>query len=287
MIFVKRLNISVQYNTKARQEHVDAENYYNSMKYYCSDKKKGFPHVRYKDDEVSKLLDKMFFGKCAYCESKIDHVSPVDIEHFRPKGQVNDGDVLIKPAYYWLGAEWSNLLASCPHCNRSEKHENQYGNEKLGGKWDQFPLKEGAVRARYSTDNDEINRLLINPCIEDPEDYFYFSKNGSIHPKRGISPAMREMAEESAKVYALIRIKLVGQRADHYLTIQKRIKDVKNRLRDYLNEKTIERKEELKEALDELKSYENVEKKAYIAVTRQLIQTKKEEIQNALRGLID
>ena len=50
----------------------------------------------------------MFHGKCAYCESKLTHVTYGDIEHFRPKGN---------PHYRHLTFNWDNLLLSCPICN--------------------------------------------------------------------------------------------------------------------------------------------------------------------------
>src|SRR5688572_3095567 len=65
-----------------------------------------------------------FYGKCAYCESKVITTSPDYVEHFRPKKGVNDiNNVVITipsganqvphPGYYWLSYNWENLLPTC------------------------------------------------------------------------------------------------------------------------------------------------------------------------------
>lgn len=62
---------------------------------------------KYRHTQIKDALDKsMFNGKCAYCESKITHVTYGAIEHFFPKS-----------VYVDLTFEWSNLLFSCDRCN--------------------------------------------------------------------------------------------------------------------------------------------------------------------------
>ncbi|MDB4925934.1 hypothetical protein [Mucilaginibacter sp.] len=80
----------------------------------------------------SRVIDKLndwYFGKCAYCE----RFYKLDVEHFRPKGEIRDEDngLLRAVGYYWLGYEWSNLLPSCISCNRD------------GGKNSKFPYVAG------------------------------------------------------------------------------------------------------------------------------------------------
>ena len=60
-------------------------------------------------------LKRLYYGKCAYCESKIEHATSLQVEHYRPKNGVQE-DVK-HYGYYWLGCEWSNLLLACPNCN--------------------------------------------------------------------------------------------------------------------------------------------------------------------------
>ena len=62
---------------------------------------------KYKQEDVKKILaEKMFHGKCAYCEAKITHIDYGDIEHFKPK------DI-----FPLLAVEWQNLLLACRVCN--------------------------------------------------------------------------------------------------------------------------------------------------------------------------
>ncbi|MEC4815212.1 MAG: hypothetical protein SAK29_18330 [Scytonema sp. PMC 1069.18] len=41
---------------------------------------------KYRHKEIKDLLEQMFYGKCAYCESKVTTTGYGDIEHFCPKG---------------------------------------------------------------------------------------------------------------------------------------------------------------------------------------------------------
>jgi len=65
---------------------------------------------KYRHNDVKHALVAMFHGKCAYCESKIVHVTYGAIEHFRPKGDAR---------FQHLTFEWTNLLLSCDVCNDS------------------------------------------------------------------------------------------------------------------------------------------------------------------------
>jgi uncharacterized protein (TIGR02646 family) len=67
---------------------------------------------KYQHKDIKLQLLKMFLGKCAYCESKYDHVDFGDIEHFRPKEK-----------YPILAITWRNLLLACPRCNINKDNE--------------------------------------------------------------------------------------------------------------------------------------------------------------------
>ena len=68
---------------------------------------------RYNTQEVVKVLEKMFFGKCYLCEQ--DELSDPEIEHF----VAHEGD---KTKKY----DWNNLYYSCSRCNsiKSNRHNN-------------------------------------------------------------------------------------------------------------------------------------------------------------------
>jgi len=96
---------------------------------------------KYRHPQVKDALVKMFYGKCAYCESKITVVTYGAIEHFRPKNTHVD-----------LTFEWTNLLLSCDECN-NHRHKGL-----------KFPLDGNG------------NPLLIDPTdgITDPNQHLEF-----------------------------------------------------------------------------------------------------------------
>jgi uncharacterized protein (TIGR02646 family) len=89
---------------------------------------------RYKNEEIKTTLETETNGKCAYCESKMKHISYGDIEHILPK---NSG---ARPDLY---VEWTNLTLACEQCNRTGK------------------------RTYY-----DPAKPLINPYHDDPDDHF-------------------------------------------------------------------------------------------------------------------
>jgi uncharacterized protein (TIGR02646 family) len=170
----------------------------------------------YKDAELAVALERVFGKKCAYCESIFAHVTPKDVEHFRPKSEIDTGEGDLVPGYYWLAGEWDNLLVSCPDCNRGRKFEveGQPAPVRLG-KSTQFPLAKEAGRIRASDsglDGEEVVRLLIDPCKEEPADHLTFDDEGLIHarPDAAGQPSMK--GEVSIRVYALQRKDLVLER---------------------------------------------------------------------------
>jgi 5-methylcytosine-specific restriction endonuclease McrA len=98
--------------------------------------------------ELKTHLFDLFFGKCAYCESKPQPVSSGDVDHFRPKQKV-DGEP-DHPGYYWLAYSISNLLPSCERCNRT-----------AGGKMTQFPV--AGFRATKPQELKQEEPLLLHP----------------------------------------------------------------------------------------------------------------------------
>jgi uncharacterized protein (TIGR02646 family) len=172
----------------------------------------------YCERDVKEALIQLFKGKCAYCESKFLHVYSGDVEHFRPKGEIEEATPRKKPGYYWLAAEWTNLLLSCRNCNQKLKHQIFGGLQKATmGKMNQFPLENNFKHIQshktYSKKikEEEQSRLLINPCIENPESFFKYEKEGVIKPKKNSGKEFK-MAEKSISVYVLQRMPLVQAR---------------------------------------------------------------------------
>lgn len=182
----------------------------------------------YKSDDVAATLRDLFKKKCAYCESKFEAVSPMDIEHYRPKGAVKGDDT--HPGYWWLAANWDNLLASCIDCNRERyQHVAIEGMTQrdldavkriLGGKKDAFPI--AGVRAHQESDDHVAeDPLLIDPTRRDPELHLSWEElpddeRGaealSIATAKRDAGALDPYGDESIAVYGLNRRGLVEER---------------------------------------------------------------------------
>ncbi|MCV3211109.1 hypothetical protein OHD62_31075 [Mesorhizobium sp. YC-39] len=151
---------------------------------------KPFEFSRYKENAVKLELERLFHGKCAYCESFYGGTQPVDIEHYRPKGEVEG--VQGHPVYYWLAMDWNNLLPSCIDCNR--RRQQKAPNAEIGsvvkllssgefdrtkkislGKSSTFPLETEVGRARGPADQLLAERrLLVDPTRDNPRDHLTF-----------------------------------------------------------------------------------------------------------------
>lgn len=189
-----------------------------AIEYYTSGREvtEQFPFKLYKHDDVKDALEGLFKGKCAYCESRFGHVSPEDIEHWRPKGAVvlADGSES-KPGYYWLAATWSNLLPSCIHCNRRQRQEDARdpANEH-SGKQNLFPV---ADEGRRWTRHDQADRngeepLLLHPCEDDPARFLAVDAEAVVNEVHPAGTRENERARASIDVFGLNRSILVEER---------------------------------------------------------------------------
>lgn len=207
--------------------------------------RKAFPFSRYKENTVKAALERLFHGKCAYCESYYGGTQPVDVEHYRPKGEV-DG-VKDHEGYWWLAMDWDNLLPSCIDCNRRRQQKTpdpQAGSlirlledgdfdrsrQILTGKSSIFPLESEASRAKDP--NGQIaaeRRLLLDPTRDDPRLHlgFFVERDnlvGLVYPKPqaaedaqspDVLPNRQQvsaMGMTSIQVYGLNRLGLVQAR---------------------------------------------------------------------------
>ncbi len=141
----------------------------------------------YKLASIKLELERLFGGKCAYCESFYSVTAPVDIEHFRPKGDVQEAE---HDGYWWLAADFDNLLPSCIDCNRKRKQPTPKPGIDLvamlvdgkgtmltnTGKKDSFPLADETKRAQGEADDIKLEEpLLLNPCSDLPDEHIDFS----------------------------------------------------------------------------------------------------------------
>jgi len=211
--------------TKTTLAQRDLENsilhYSNPLNFNNNEKltKKGFTYKAYAHAETKKVLKEVFNNKCAYCESSIMHIEPGDIEHFRPKAEIHtENGTVLKPGYYWLGADWKNLLLSCIKCNRSNNESINIPNTTLinMGKANHFPLSDETKRLRLHTDtidDEDAFVLILNPCTENPSNHLVFEDNGEVK-------SIDKKGEQSIAVYGLFRADLVLKRSKASIEIQ-------------------------------------------------------------------
>lgn len=105
--------------------------------------------------------------KCAYCERQ-QGLEGQAVEHFRPKGGVDDGD---PRRYFWLAWTWKNLLFACTTCNckpyKGNKFPLQLGTQPLP-----LPTRVEVLAGQGPAFEIEAEHpMLIDPSREDPMDH--------------------------------------------------------------------------------------------------------------------
>ena len=240
-IFSEKTELALDGTTKisvAEKELLEAIDFYtrpqapavrkNDEKEPEREKKKEFKFRVYKNKEILNALKAMFGEKCAYCEYRYVAATDTEIEHFRPKAEVRvDGEK--KPGYFWLAGDWDNLLASCKFCNQKRDLDAVGLSKKSRGKGNQFPLRDESKRAGYKGDMtaEEAVRLLLNPCIDDPELHLTYDEKALIYPRKLTGGKLSDMGEASIEVYNLQRSLLVDDRKEVLLKLNLWLKGIK------------------------------------------------------------
>lgn len=126
-------------------------------------------HLSWLRKIVREPLNELFHHKCAFCESSIGATSDMDLEMFRPKGGSIGIDGKRDPNHYWwLFFDWNNLYASCPACNRTK-----------GARFPVYQNQRASLEANWEQLREEP-ALLLDPCIDNPEDHFIFYDDGTV-----------------------------------------------------------------------------------------------------------
>ena len=95
---------------------------------------------RYRHKDIKDAIIDETDGKCAYCESKVRHITHGDIEHIVPKSKVP-----------FKAYDWPNLTLACDRCNENKGDH-------------------------YSDDPANSQDNLIDPYVDDPQDHFLFMR---------------------------------------------------------------------------------------------------------------
>jgi uncharacterized protein (TIGR02646 family) len=217
---------------------------------YVAESNENFPEKffkAYSNLAVRERLKVIFSGKCGYCESAIAASQDCDVDHYRPKGQVMEANGTHR-GYWWLAMVWSNLVASCQHCNQRRKHIviepgmtkeevadriNRWQTRTLG-KLNSFPTKNNKWVSQPDGDIESEVPLLIDPTRVDPDQHLVWLLN---EPFACLAPKNdSQIGKTSIDTYALNRRWLVEDRTRHL----RKLRRLGNRIISKLNKATSE-----------------------------------------------
>ncbi|WP_321280162.1 AAA family ATPase [Marinifilum fragile] len=191
------------------------EKFYSSMN--RDQQRHDFPLKKEIDRKLKEILHERFHGKCGYCEIKISEPQAGVVDRFRPHNGVRDEKEYYKDLYWWLTYEWDNLIYSCKECH-------QY-------KANYFPVK--GVRASFKGDFlTQEEKLLLNPCTDNPNDHFFLSNLGTI-------AGGTEEAHHTIELLRLNRSRLNEKRLSAIERIKSIIADITEDEVYVLNEETL------------------------------------------------
>jgi 5-methylcytosine-specific restriction endonuclease McrA len=87
---------------------------------YLADPSSQTRRTKYRHPEIKATLRTETSWKCVYCESKIGHNTPGDVEHKVPSSRKQH-----------LHFDWNNLTIACTECNRRKNDYYEQGEEFL------------------------------------------------------------------------------------------------------------------------------------------------------------
>lgn len=93
-----------------------ADNHDAWLASYLNDKSNPTNKYRYRQTDIKETLKEETGWKCAYCESKIGHNTPGDVEHKIPSSKAEG-----------LHFDWQNLTVACTECNRRKNDYYEVG----------------------------------------------------------------------------------------------------------------------------------------------------------------
>jgi uncharacterized protein (TIGR02646 family) len=93
--------------TKLEEPAVLAANAALWLEEFLPDQTNKTKRYRYRHADIKSTLRAETSDKCVYCESKLGHSAPGDIEHKVPSSKVPQ-----------LHFDWANLTLACQECNR-------------------------------------------------------------------------------------------------------------------------------------------------------------------------
>lgn len=200
MIYVERNSIPVPevfYSKEIEIAKKRLEEFYLKSKESRSQQKYSQPFEKELRDKFLEPLREIFKGKCAYCESYISlDNAHSEYDHFRPRGGARGLDKEFSTDHYWwLTYNWNNIYLSCSHCN-------QYKSTWFPVDGQRIPLNTSYKEIIYHE-----KALLIDPCIDRPEEHLIFNEQGGIE-------AISSKGTTTIEILKLDRSELVNARLE-------------------------------------------------------------------------
>ncbi|MDM8548932.1 HNH endonuclease [Desulfobacterales bacterium HSG2] len=106
--------------TKSDEPEILKQNADIWLDQYLEDKNSSTKKYRYRHKKIKEALKKETGHKCVYCESKIGHNTPGDIEHKIPSSKA-----------VHLHFDWNNMTMACAECNRRKNDYYEDGEAFL------------------------------------------------------------------------------------------------------------------------------------------------------------
>lgn len=156
----------------------------------------------WRDDRIRDWLMEQFANKCWYTEAE-ESISPIHVDHFRPKGRVKNLDGSYENGYWWLTFNWKNYVIA-GHLINSKKS-------------DRFPLMEGERRAAANCSEMQLRlegAVLIDPLTDQTRLISYDrDDDGCIAVLAGGIDALEQFkAEQTIDILGLNRINRLNQK---------------------------------------------------------------------------
>jgi len=93
--------------SKSLKPAILSENEVSWLSDFVDDPTNQVKRTRYRHPDIKAAIRDEAHNKCIYCESKVGHNTPGDVEHLRPSSKNPD-----------LRFRWENLSLACNECNR-------------------------------------------------------------------------------------------------------------------------------------------------------------------------
>ncbi|KGK10950.1 hypothetical protein [Vibrio navarrensis] len=156
----------------------------------------------WRDQRIRGWLMSQFANKCWYTEAE-ESVSPIHVDHFRPKGRVKNLDGSYEEGYWWLTFNWKNYVIA-GHLINTKKS-------------DFFPLMEGERRAAVNSSEVQLKlegAVLIDPLTDQTRLISYErDDDGCIAVLAGdIDDLEKFKAEKTIEILGLNRIDRLNQK---------------------------------------------------------------------------